>query len=111
VQEVNLTLLSGNVSKIDYSKTIKVQDEVASFTLCVDRDGQNTTLVRVNAYGSLVPRLRDFAVQPGDFLIVQGELMNRYLQSKQAKTLELKLLDFKKVPIQKGDRYAESTGS
>lgn len=111
MQEVNFTMLSGNVSKIDYSKTIKLQDEVASFTLCVDRDSEHTTLVRVNAYGTLVARLKDFVVQPGDFLIVQGELMNRYLQSKQAKTLELKLLDFKKVPIQKGNRYAESTGS
>lgn len=111
MQEVNKTMLSGNVGKIDYSKTIKLQDDVASFTLCVDRDSEHTTLVRVNAYGTLVTRLKDFAVQPGDFLFVEGELMNRYLQSLKTKTLEVKLLDFKKVSIQKGEHYAESTGS
>jgi len=94
---MNVCYITGNVSEIHFSITEKRQDEAASFTIFIDRDTEHTTLVRVNCYGSLVSRLREFRVTEGDYLLVQAELMNRFLKNKQIKAMELKAIDFKKL--------------
>jgi single-stranded DNA-binding protein len=95
VQEINITVLSGNISDVIYSRTATKGDDVCSFTIFIDKDREHTTLVRVNIFGPLTLACKDREMQKGDFVIVEGELMNRVLKTTQERALEVRCRDIK----------------
>lgn len=96
MQELNSSFLSGNISDVIYATTEKKADPAASFTLFVDNSGDdNTTLVRVNVFGSLVLLCKDRGLKGGDYVIVEGALMNRLIRSNGFRATEIKAKDIK----------------
>lgn len=83
MQEVNLAILSGNSGDVFFGKTAVKSDDVCSFMLFIDKDKtrEHTTRVKINVFGALALRCERETLAKGDFVIVQGELMNRNLKS------------------------------
>lgn len=100
---MNICVLSGNVSEIQYAVTEVHGDEAASFTLFVADDSERTTLARVNVFGSLVRLCRLVNLERGDYVLVEGRLMNRTLRSTKAMALEIKAKDLKVIANKKSN--------
>lgn len=91
---VNSVTLSGNVGNVTFGQTKDRGDEVCSFTLAIEKGKDFITWVRINVFGGNVVSCKEF-LDKGVYVIVQGELMNRYSASKEDKVLEVRCLDIK----------------
>lgn len=110
----NKVWISGNVGgKIVHSQT-RDSNPACSFSLASEQEGRGATWVRVNCYGQLAIKLKDF-LKRGAYLSVEGELMNR--AGKFGELTEVRAKDV--IPILPGkdsegeDNYDEewSTGT
>jgi single-stranded DNA-binding protein len=68
---------SGNLSSsVSYGNT-RGGDDACNFKLSIDHLYKPTLNVRVNVYGGNVDVCRRLGLKKGDFVVVDGELMNR----------------------------------
>ena len=68
---------SGNVaSDVSYGHTGK-GEPACNFRIAVEQAHKQLTFLRVNVYGGNVEVCRLRGLQKGDYVLVQGELMNR----------------------------------
>lgn len=79
---INRVMLSGNVTAApEFGNKTGDGAEVCGFTVASDRYASNgqtvTAFVKVNVYPEGLVRLCRDRVKQGDYLIVDGELMNR----------------------------------
>lgn len=91
---LNVVAISGNVGKATFSITKERGDEVCSFTMAIEKAKDIVTWVRVNVYGGNVISCKE-RLHKGGYVIVQGELMSRYSQTRDDRVLEVKCLDIK----------------
>lgn len=52
-------------------------EKAAAFKVAIEQAHKATVFVRINVYGGNVEVLRERGVKKGDFVVVDGELMNR----------------------------------
>ena len=79
---INRVLLSGAVSEAPRFHETGGGSKCATFRLSSDRRGAKpgeviTALVKINLYGEPLVNLCKERLQKGDYVIVEGELMNR----------------------------------
>jgi single-stranded DNA-binding protein len=75
IRGINSTVFGGNISKVEYAKTDKGQP-CCTFAIASEIDGR-VTWARINVYGELVNICDRFSLSKGDYVAVQGSLMNR----------------------------------
>ena len=77
---INRVTLAGNVTGDINSGTMRNGTRVCSFSLACDRHNRGeiiTAFVRVNCYIDALTELVQTRLQKGDYVIIDGELMNR----------------------------------
>jgi len=68
---------AGNLStNVSYGAT-KSGDEACNFKVALEKSHTPTVFVRINVYGGFLEVCRARDLKKGDYVVVQGELMNR----------------------------------
>jgi single-stranded DNA-binding protein len=52
-------------------------DRAASFRIAIEQPHKTVVFVRINVYGGNVDAIRERGLKKGDYVVVDGELMNR----------------------------------
>lgn len=104
---VNVVVLSGNVGSVQFGVTGN-DEEVCTFTLAVEKSRDLVSWARVNVFGGNVVSCRRF-LDKGVPVIVQGELMNRYMSQRDFVT-EVRCLDIKYLSYDRGRKQEGEVG-
>lgn len=85
----NKIILTGHVGSINTYETTHKKDTVLTFMLCVEEEENDTVWIKVNAYKKIADKLKKY-LNKGDFVLVEGKIINRKIRSSELVTLELK---------------------
>lgn len=84
----SIVIARGNVGKIFYNETSK-GDPVVSFLLCIERNSFDNTWVKCNVYDRPALFLKK-TLRKGDYIILNGELINKESRNTEYKETEIK---------------------
>ena len=85
---INNSTISGNVGTMYFSKT-STGITAYSMLVAIDSKRSNPVWVRVNVFGALAKKCSD-KIEKGDYVIAQGELMERRIESADVTLLEIR---------------------
>jgi single-stranded DNA-binding protein len=98
---------SGNVaSDVLYGET-KTGDKACNFKLAIEQSHKSLVFVRINAYAGNVEVCQARRLKKGDYVVVEGELMNRRGQDDTVTEIRCKTI----VIPPRSDRRENEDGS
>lgn len=86
----NCCTLVGNVGAVIFTQTNTKKDPICTFMLCAETEENFTTWVKVSAYGKRALFCKD-RLKKGDYVYVEGELVNRESRYSPYPDLEFKI--------------------
>jgi len=99
----SVVIARGNIGNIYYSETSK-SEPIVSFLLCIERNAFDCTWIKCHAYDRPAIYLKK-SLRKGDYVIVNGELINKNTKTGDSKEIDLKV--FKVDIIKMGNKGNE----